>query len=421
MSTNALYLGKTLGIMGIDRNGQRLIMNAKDAGLNVGVYLDHPEPETTKLADFTIIGNYRDKDKLTEFGENCDVILYETPAIDSVVLRYLNKYSTISQGIEPLEIMQDRLMERAFLDQVNVNLAPYVTVISLDDIYQSIDSIGYPAVLRPIQRGLREKSLMIRKQSDIARAADFIQGGTYLLESWIEHAAEYSIVMAVDSDGVSQYPLIEQEFNDNRQLVAAKAPATVPDDMYQEMKRIADSIGSQLGYHGILAVDFYVTSTDNLYIKDIQPGLSTAGNVFSMATNISQEAQEIRIASGQPIHFIKSIQPVIFLVGRQKQLAALERQELIRNNWKISFFNPQRKDDEAVCAYVWASSPDDNLDELQNQIDDTEVWVPMSSADDNVDENEPLEDEQSLGGEASDDSMPLPPRPDDADLGDHAE
>lgn len=419
MSTNALYLGKTLGIMGIDRNGQRLIMNAKDAGLNVGVYLDHPEPETTKLADFTIIGNYRDKDKLTEFGENCDVILYETPAIDSIVLRYLSKYSTISQGIEPLEIMQDRLMERAFLDQVNVNVAPYVTVISLDDIYQSIDSIGYPAVLRPIQRGLGEQSLMIEKQSDIARAADFIQGGTYLLESWIEHAAEYSIVMAVDNNGVSQYPLIEQEFNDQRQLVAAKAPATVPDDMYQEMKRIADAIGTQLGYHGILSVDFYVTSTDNLYIKDIQPGLSTAGNVFSMATNVSQEEQEIRIASGQPIHFIKSIQPIIFLIGRQKQLAALERQELIRNNWKISFFNPQRKDDEAVCAYVWASSPDDNLDELQNQIDDTEVWTPMSaSADETGDDSL---DDQPLTDEADADSMSLPPRSDEDNPNDDGE
>ena len=412
MSTNALYLGKTLGIMGIDRNGQRLIMNAKDAGLNVGVYLDHPEPQTTKLADFTIIGNYRDKDKLTEFGENCDVVLYETPAIDSVVLRYLSKYCTISQGIDPLEIMQDRLMERAFLDQVNVNVAPYVTVISLDDIYQSIDSIGYPAILRPIQRGLGEQSLMIKKQSDIARAADFIQGGTYLLESWIEHSAEYSIIIAVDGDGVSQYPLIEQEFNDNRQLVAAKAPATVPDDMYQEMKRIADSIGSHLGYHGILAVDFYVTSTDNLYIKDIQPGLSTAGNVFSMATNVSQEEQEIRIASGQPIHFIKSIQPVIFLVGRQKQLAALQRQELIRDNWKISFFETQENDPEAVCAYVWASSPDDNLDELQNQIDNTEVWMPMSSSAD----DEPLADQTM--GDSIDDSMSLPPRPDASNLTD---
>ena len=45
-------------------------------------------------------------------------------------------------------------MERAFLDEINVNVSPYVTVISLDDVYQSIDSIGYPAVLKPIRPGV---------------------------------------------------------------------------------------------------------------------------------------------------------------------------------------------------------------------------------------------------------------------------
>ncbi|MGN1284529.1 MAG: phosphoribosylaminoimidazole carboxylase, partial [Candidatus Limosilactobacillus intestinavium] len=92
MSTDVLYHGNTLGIMGIDRNGKKLIMAAKEAGLNVGVYLDHAEPENTKLADFTVIGNYRDKEKLTEFGENCDAVIYETAAIDSIVIKYLSKY-----------------------------------------------------------------------------------------------------------------------------------------------------------------------------------------------------------------------------------------------------------------------------------------------------------------------------------------
>ena len=201
MSTNVLYHGNTLGIMGIDRNGKKLIMAAKEAGLNVGVYLDHAEPENTKLADFTVIGNYRDKEKLTEFGENCDAVIYETAAIDSIVIKYLSKYTSIPQGLDPLEIMQDRLMERAFLDQINVNVAPYVTVIGLDDIYQSIDSIGYPAVLKPIQRGVGEDSLMITKESDIARASDFMKAGTYLLESWIDHTDEYAMTMAIDNEG----------------------------------------------------------------------------------------------------------------------------------------------------------------------------------------------------------------------------
>ncbi|HJF53862.1 MAG TPA: ATP-grasp domain-containing protein [Limosilactobacillus coleohominis] len=374
MSTDVLYQGNTLGIMGIDRNGKKLILAAKEAGLNVGVYLDHPEPEITKQADFTVIGNYRDKDKLTEFGQNCNAVIYETAAIDSIVIKYLSQYTVIPQGLDPLEIMQDRLMERAFLDQINVNVAPYVTVISLDDIYQSIDSIGYPAVLKPIQRGVGENSLVIHKESDIARAADFIQAGTYLLESWIDHTAEYAITMAIDADGNHLYPLSELQYGTGHRLQAVKSPVVVPDEMHQEMKRIANSIGNQLGYKGIISVNFYVTSTGNLYVKDLEPGVSTSGNIFSESTNVSQYDQQVRISAGRPAHFIKEVQPAIFLIGRQAQLSALERQVLIRDNWKFSFFAANCHQENPVVAYVWATAEDGTIDEIQSQVDDTEVW-----------------------------------------------
>ena len=150
-STNALYPGATLGIIGLDRNGSTLITAAKRAGFNVGVYVDHAQPSLTKQADFTISGAYNNQEKLTMFAQTCDAIIYANDLIDSSVLRYLSRDTYLPQGVNALEIVQDRLMERAFLDQINVNVAPYVTVISLDDVYQSIDSIGYPAILKPIQ------------------------------------------------------------------------------------------------------------------------------------------------------------------------------------------------------------------------------------------------------------------------------
>ena len=129
-STNALYPGATLGIIGLDRNGSTLITAAKRAGFNVGVYVDHAQPSLTKQADFTISGAYNNQEKLTMFAQTCDAIIYANDLIDSSVLRYLSRDAYLPQGVNALEIVQDRLMERAFLDQINVNVAPYVTVIS---------------------------------------------------------------------------------------------------------------------------------------------------------------------------------------------------------------------------------------------------------------------------------------------------
>ena len=196
-------------------------------------------------------------------------------------------------------------------------------------------------------------------------------------------------MVAIDEDGGYQFPLVENEYDGDRRLVAAKSPATVPDDIYAEMKRIVDEISQQLNYRGLLSINFYVTSTGNLYMKDMEPGISTAGNVYAESCNVTQCEQEIRIASGRPVHFIQEMQPAIFMIGRQKQLSALERQELIRDNWKISFFPSEKEDAEAVCAYVWATGKDVSLDELQNQIDDTEVW---DAPDDRVDGDESAKD-----------------------------
>lgn len=372
--SNAIFPGSTLGIIGINRNGGAMIAAAKKAGFNVGVYVDHSQPNITKMADFTIDGAFNDKEKLTEFGEACDAIIYQTPNIDSTVIRFLGQYAAIPQGINGLEIVQDRLMERAFLDQININIAPYVTVIGLDDIYQSIDSIGYPALLKPIQRGIGEQSMMIKRQSDITRAADFIDTGTYLLESWIDHTAEYTVTAACSKDDIQIFPVAQLEYTDDRQLISVASPAEVSDDMLQEMHRIIKSVAKSLQYAGIFSVNFYVTSTGTLYVKNIELGLTSIANVYDNTTNVDQYEQQLRVSVGMPLHIVRQLQTALLMIIRNYQSTAIQRQWLLKNNWKFRFFNDTDANDPAgILGFVWVTG-DNDLEALKNQIDDTEVW-----------------------------------------------
>ncbi len=373
MGRDAIYPGSTLGIIGINRNGAALIAAAKKAGFNVGVYVDRSQPSVTKMADFTIVGAMNDRAKLTQFGEACDAIIYQTPNVDSRVLHFLSQYAVIPQGINALEIVQDRLMERAFLDQVNINIAPYVTVVSLDDVYQSIDSIGYPALLKPIQRGIGENSMLIERQSDITRAADFIDTGTYLLESWIEHTNEYTMTAATDGKDTEIFPLAQLHYNDKRQLISVATPANIHDDMLKEMQRIVKSVAASLEYRGVFSVNFYVTSTGTLYVKNIEPGLTSIANIYDVTTNVDQYEEQLRSAVGMPLHVITPLQIGLLMVVRNYQSRAIQRQWLLKNNWQFRFFNDVGDDDQAILGFVWVTGGD-NLAALKNQVDDTEVW-----------------------------------------------
>ena len=373
MGRDAIYPGSTLGIIGINRNGAALIAAAKKAGFNVGVYVDRSQPSVTKMADFTIVGAMNDRAKLTQFGEACDAIIYQTPNVDSRVLHFLSQYAVIPQGINALEIVQDRLMERAFLDQVNINIAPYVTVVSLDDVYQSIDSIGYPALLKPIQRGIGENSMLIERQSDITRAADFIDTGTYLLESWIEHTNEYTMTAATDGKDTEIFPLAQLHCNDKRQLISVATPANIHDDMLKEMQRIVKSVAASLEYRGVFSVNFYVTSTGTLYVKNIEPGLTSIANIYDVTANVDQYEEQLRSAVGMPLHVITPLQIGLLMVVRNYQSRAIQRQWLLKNNWQFRFFNDVGDDDQAILGFVWVTGGD-NLAALKNQVDDTEVW-----------------------------------------------
>ena len=373
MGRDAIYPGSTLGIIGINRNGAALIAAAKKAGFNVGVYVDRSQPLVTKMADFTIVGAMNDRAKLTQFGEACDAIIYQTPNVDSRVLHFLSQYAVIPQGINALEIVQDRLMERAFLDQVNINIAPYVTVVSLDDVYQSIDSIGYPALLKPIQRGIGENSMLIERQSDITRAADFIDTGTYLLESWIEHTNEYTMTAATDGKDTEIFPLAQLHYNDKRQLISVATPANIHDDMLKEMQRIVKSVAASLEYRGVFSVNFYVTSTGTLYVKNIEPGLTSIANIYDVTANVDQYEEQLRSAVGMPLHVITPLQIGLLMVVRNYQSRAIQRQWLLKNNWQFRFFNDVGDDDQAILGFVWVTGGD-NLAALKNQVDDTEVW-----------------------------------------------
>ena len=61
MARAVLTPGQVLGIMGFNADSLAMVNAAHELGLKVYAYVDTPQPELTRQADFTIVGNYRAK------------------------------------------------------------------------------------------------------------------------------------------------------------------------------------------------------------------------------------------------------------------------------------------------------------------------------------------------------------------------
>ena len=377
MENEVLFPGDTLGIIGDSSNGIILAQTAKRLGFKVIVYATNEGSPTLADADVKIVGEFSDKAKLQDFAERCDLVMYESEHISSEVIAYLQKFTKVPQGSETLEIVQDRLLERAFFEQMNINIAPYATIVSLEDVYQAVSSIGYPCVLKPIQKGFGPKrQQIIRKQTDIAKCADIIDMGTYILESWIPYNKELSVIMTRDYDGnLAYFPVIETRYKENR-LNEAIVPANVQPDVEEEVKRLAGEIVSGLKYVGALEVAFYLTESGSLYVKRIVPALHNSGYVFDKATNVSMLEQHLRTLVKMPLVDIKLVQPAGMVMIEEENIDDIRTQWVLKNNWYYTFFRYPESMRPQPEGYIIVLAESEM--EIKQQIESTGIWDDLS-------------------------------------------
>lgn len=372
--TKTLFPGSTLGIIGDSPNGIMLARAAKQMGYKVVAYSQHEESPTLAEADVKITGKMNDRLKLQNFAQRCDVVTYESETVNSEVVRFISKYTSVPQGVDSLEYTQDRLLERAFFEELNVNIAPYATIVNLDDVYQAVTSIGYPCVLKPIQKGLgKSRQCFIRRQSDIAKCADIIDLGTYILESWVPYTKELSVVLTKDAKGtINYFPLIENIYNDHG-LDQALVPAMVNNDVEAEVRRIADKIVKKLNYVGTLEVAFFLTESGAIYVKRVVPGLHASGYVFDKATNVSMFEQHLRAISQMPLVKTELMEPTISLTITKDKRDALQTQWVMKNNWYYNLFRyPLSIRTGYPDGYVLALGP--TIETVREQVNATGIW-----------------------------------------------
>ncbi len=361
-------------MIGSSANAAMLVTTARKMGLRVGAYGADETSEALQLADFKAVGSNKDRDKLQHFAESCSAVVYDSEQVSTSVVNFLSGYTQVPQGGDMLEMMQDRLLERAFFEQLNVNIAPYATIINLDDVYQSVNSIGYPCVLKPIQKEWSHgRELVIRTQTDIAKAAGLLDWGTYILESQIAYEREYSILVARDQAGDQQaFPITEVQSVDDRPQMTW-VPAQVDDAVAGEMRRIAGEVAKHVNYVGVFEVSFYLTASGALYVKKIVPAPSETGYIFADATTVDEFEEHLRAIAGLPLAEPKLMTPAVTASFTTVQLSAIRTQWQLKPDWHFTFYHLRKQADDETMGHITVQGNTTKL--LLDQLDDTGIWT----------------------------------------------
>lgn len=367
--------GKTLGIIGGGSETYLFELEAKRMGFRTVLLTNEDDNIATQAADAYLIGDLEDSANLTELGHRSDLLLYMDENFDSDILESLEKEFNVVQGSNMLAIVQDRYIERTFLNSLKINVPPFFSIVTVDDIKKAVEEIGFPCMIKPIQKNqsvLRRHVLY--NESDVEHVQNLLANGTYILEAWIDTKEEYSIMVSKSKNGkIHTFPMIREVY-DGSHLMSSYLYKKNDPEVEAEIQRVALIIANNIEYVGIFGIGFIISDSGVLYVKRIFPGINYSANVYQDATGVSQFELHIRAICDWPI---PEIYPLInaatlkIIEGNLPQSLDLLQEKA---QWKFNYYTGFKAKNDAARDVGYISVVSDDDEDLREDILSTKIW-----------------------------------------------
>lgn len=299
---SVLAPGARIGILGGGQLGRMLAIAGARLGFDVHIYTPEDNAPASRVAAQTVKGAYEDLDAVRAFARGVDVVTYEFENVPVETAAAAAECAPVRPGARALEVAQDRLVEKSFLNDAAIATVAFRAVECVSDLERAIAALGVPSILKTRRFGYDGKGQARLKAGSSAEAA-FAEIGAQsaILEGFAAFEREVSIVAARGLDGaVKAYPLAENE-HEGGILRRSIAPTQAQASLGAKAEAIATTILTQLDYVGVLAVEFFVLAGDQLLVNEIAPRVHNTGHWTMDACACDQFEQHMRAVAGWPL------------------------------------------------------------------------------------------------------------------------
>ena len=282
----------TLGIIGGGQLGSLLAIAANKLGIKTVIFCNDIDAPAEKFSNKFIHGQYDNINKINEFANSVDVITYEFENIPYETLNQINKIKPVLPKPSVNRIIQHRLAEKDFINNLNLRTTRYVSIEKKSELNSVEDLL--PGLLKTVTLGYDGKGQHLVKNLDNINSlnVDFSKG--YILEKLVKLKKEISIIITrFDNHKYEIYEPIEN-IHEDQILRFSKIPAEINDKILNQSKLWAKQIAEELKYVGTLCVEFFIDRNDNLYVNEIAPRVHNSGHLTINAYNVSQFENHVR-------------------------------------------------------------------------------------------------------------------------------
>ncbi len=300
-----------IGLIGGGQLGRMMVKAAKRLGCTCVVLDPYPGSPAGQVAGHQIIGGYHDPAKLRELAESCDVVTFELENIDSETLLQLESEGhPIYPAPGLLSVMQDKLLQKRFLDDAGIPTAGFVEMP--EPKLQAFESFGFPLVQKARRGGYDGRGVSVMQE-----AADFDKHlpVASLVERFIDAKKELAVMVARNQEGECiAYPTVEMCFRAGENVLdLLLCPAEISKQTAAAAEALAMRTVEALQGVGVFGIEMFLTRDEQLLVNEIAPRTHNSGHHTIEACITDQFEQHLRAILGLPLGATALLSPAAMI------------------------------------------------------------------------------------------------------------
>lgn len=292
-----------LGILGGGQLGKMMLYETRKFDIHTKV-MDASKDAPSKIGcDEFFIGDLMDFDAVYNFGKKVDVLTIEIENVNTEALEKLEHEGVkVYPPTSALRIIQNKAKQKLFYIDNDIPTAPFSRFAYASEMKDSVEheSLSFPFVWKSAQFGYDGQGVkIIRNIGDL----EGLPPGECITEDMIPFKNELAVIVARNVKGdVTTYPVVEMEFHpEANQVEYVICPARIDDKVAQKAKEIALKVSNSIQHVGLLAVEMFQTTEDEILVNEVAPRPHNSGHYSIEASYTNQFEQHIRAILDLPL------------------------------------------------------------------------------------------------------------------------
>ncbi len=304
-------LEQKVGILGGGQLGKMLVQAGSKLGYPLHILEKNKDFPTPQIWPHVIYGDFTQYEDVMAFGSEMDIITVEIEAVNTRALHDL-----VAQGkkVYPqpdiLDTIKDKGLQKDFYQESGFPTSSYILVQDKAEVLELINTgkLSLPFVQKSRTDGYDGKGVtVIRTESDFESIFDVPS----VIEDLVDIQTEISIIVARNPKGeIKSFPAVEMMFHPTANLVEFLiSPSKISEELQIKCKRISEALVQKMGIVGLLAVELFVTNSDEVLINEVAPRPHNSGHHTIEANATSQYEQHIRAILNLPLGETEILSP----------------------------------------------------------------------------------------------------------------